>query len=224
MDPISIGLGVISGLSSLGGLLGGEAAKRRAEQARQRALLDYATSIDQAYQNQMQANQHSLYAAAGLGGDAIHAMGARFGDSLAASGVYNSSAVAGALANAQHSQDQSLAGLAFQNTNAAKQAYSEGQRTLSQLRLGQANQQYGEASSQLAGSQQGLSSFLGSLAQYGLARSGANQVQASLSRPAGGYGNMMPLAPGAGMLQSPLTLGPHPSPFSLPTYTAPWNR
>ncbi len=188
MDPVSIGLGAVSGLSQLSGILGASAAQKRAEQARQQALAQMAQSIDSRYQNQLAMNQHGLLGAAGMAGTALQNYGSNLGAAGANAGIYNSTANAGLLAAGMRNTQNALAGSAYQNNMSAQQAYDSGQQYLANARMGLANQQYGEASGQLAGARSGMNSFLGSLGQYALGNSGARNTQMSLPRAAGGYG------------------------------------
>lgn len=200
IDPISIGLGAISGLTSLSGLLGGNAAQARAQAARQQAITDMSKQLDEEYQNLVQRNQHSLNAATGQGGDAIRALGSNLGAGLAQAGVYNSSATAGALTQATANQGAQLSSLASTNQYNQQSLLGQNQRYLTGLKYNLANDQLSQANSDLSGSRQGLSSFLGSLAQYNLSRSGQNQLQNSLPRSQGGYGNDSVLSLGGGPL------------------------
>lgn len=163
--------------------------------------------LDQEYQQLIQRNATSLSAAAGTGGDAVASLGRRLGSSLAGAGVYNSSATAGALAQAQAAQQAQLAGLAATNQYNQQSLLGQNQRYLTGLKLNLANQQYGEASSTLDASRGGLSQFLGTLGQSNLLRSGANQTQNSLPRQYGGYGN-------PSVLSLPQTSNYNPDPFS----------
>lgn len=200
VDPISIGLGAVQGLSGLAGLLGGDAARRRAEAARQAAINELSGELDTDYGNLVQNDRSGLLAATGLGGDAIQSLGRNLGSSLAGAGVYNSSATAGALQQATAATQSNLAGLAGQNYQNEQGLLNANRRYLTGAKLNLANQQYGEAQGQLSGARNGLSSFLGSLGQFNLARSGGNQVQAGLGRQAGGYGGLAPLDMGAGAI------------------------
>lgn len=208
LDPISIGLGAIQGLTSLGGLLGASAERQRAEQARQQAIAQMSQQLDTQYQQMIQRNNTSLAAAAGTGGDAIASLGRRLGSSLAGAGVYNSSATAGALQQAQAAQDASLSNLAAQNTYNQQALLGENQRYLTGLKLGLANSQYDQSLADQSAARGGLSSFLGTLGQYNLSRSGAHNTQNSLPRAYGGYGN-------PSVLSLPQTGNYNPDPFSL---------
>jgi hypothetical protein len=214
---------VIPGLSSVVGLVEGLGAQDRAKRARARAINDMAQQLDRDYQDLRTHNLQSLRAATGQAGDAIAQLGRNLGSSLAEAGVYNSSATAGALAHAQRSADTALAHQGTQNYLGEQDLLNQNKRYLTGLQYNLGNQQVGEAQNQLGGIAGGLSSFLGSLGQFNLARSGANQTQNGLSRDAGGYGNPSVLTPGAGTLGGATNFNPHPfnlgmqypSPFQL---------
>lgn len=190
---------VLPGLSGVVGLVEGLGAEDRAQRARQQAIADMQANLARDYQDLRSRNLQGLRASTGQVGDSISQLGRTLGSSLAGAGVYNSSATAGALAHATQAGDTALSNLGTQNFFNEQDLLNQNQRYLTGLKLNLGNQQYGEAQQQLGGSAQGLSSFLGTLGQFGLAQSGANQQQNGLSRQAGGYGNPSVLAPGAGM-------------------------
>jgi hypothetical protein len=161
-------LGGVGGLSAIGGLIGANQARQQAQQQQQQALNAYAQAMDSQYQNVLANNNRTLMGMAGQGGDAIRNLGANLGSSLAGAGVWNSSATAGALAQAQRDEDTSLTNLAAQNYYNANQLYNQGQTNLANMRLGLANANYAYANQDLGGARQGLGSFLESLAQSNL--------------------------------------------------------
>lgn len=166
--------GIIGGISSLGGLLGASAARARAEQQQQMALMQLQQQNDQLYANALDTNNRTLLQQTGLGGDAITNLGRNLSSNLSAAGVYNSGATAGAIASAQRNEQAALADLASRLQTSAWQQRQQGLMNIGQLRFGLANQGYQTANNELTGARQGLSSFLGSLAQQNLMRSGAN--------------------------------------------------
>ena len=118
MDPVSVGL---AGLNVVSGLLGASSAakaRRAAEAARRQALSDFMVESDRRLTELRTQNARALWSATGKGGDALQALGARLGSAMAASGVYNSSATAGALTRAQDNLSASLIDLATRNANA----------------------------------------------------------------------------------------------------------
>lgn len=182
----------IPGLSGVFGLVEGLGAQDRAKRARERALQDMAVTLDRDYRELQQRNSYGLKQATGQAGDAISALGRNLGSSLAGAGVYNSSATAGTIANAQRSADTSLANQGTQNFYTEQDRLGQNQRFLSGLQYNLGNQQVGEANSQLQGAAGGISQFLGSLGQFNLAQSGAKTGMNGLSRIAGGPGNPGP--------------------------------
>jgi hypothetical protein len=154
---------IVGGVSSVVGLIQDSAARQQALEAQQQALQAYGQAADQQYQNILGNNSRTLYGLAGQGATAISNLGANMGSALAGAGVYNSSATAGALAQAQANENTSIANLAAQNTYNANSFYNQAQQNLAQMRLGQANLNYGNANADLQGSRQGLGSFLGAL-------------------------------------------------------------
>ena len=199
VDPLSIGLGVVNGLTSLSGLLGGNAARKRAQQAREAAIRDMALQLDNDYQDLVSNNRFNLLAATGQGGDAIRALGSNLGASMANAGVYNSSATAGALTQATDNQAARLTGLATENNFNEKSLLNQNRRYLSNLKLNTANDDLGAANQNLANSKQGLMSFLGSLTQYNLSKSGVTNQRNALPQSAGGIGNPSVLDPNSGL-------------------------
>ena len=206
MDPFSaaqMGIGAVSGISSLFGMLGDAAAKRRAEMARQQAITDMGAQLDTQSQNMMQNNARNLSSATGQGGDAVASLGRRLAASMAGAGVYNSSATAGAMAQAQANEGAQLAGLGAQNQYNEQSLLGHNRQYLTGLKMNLANQRYDEASQNYQQSAGGLQSFLGTLGQYHLGQSGAAATQDSLSRSAGGYGNQGNYASGLPNLNIP---------------------
>jgi hypothetical protein len=207
----------------LSGLLGGNAARARAEQARQAAINQYATSVDSQFNNQVDANHRNLFSAAGTGADAIASLYGRQVAANAGNGVYNSTADLGYRTQLTNDQAANLANMASQNSYNANLVHDQGNRAVGQMRLGAANEDYQNATNNLNHSRQGFSSFLGSLGQYNLARTGSNQVQNAMPRSVGGYGNPGVLAPGAGGINPALSLnGVNYMPQSNPNSSDPF--
>ncbi|MCW3101086.1 MAG: hypothetical protein JWL77_6704 [Chthonomonadaceae bacterium] len=154
---------IVGGVSSVVGLIQDGQARQRALEQQQQALQAYGQAADQQYQNMLGNNSRTLYGLAGQGATAISNLGANLGSALAGAGVYNSSATAGALAQAQRDADANIGNLAAQNSFNANSFYHQAQQNLAQMRLGQANIDYGNANADLQGSRQGLGSFLGAL-------------------------------------------------------------
>jgi hypothetical protein len=168
---------IIGGLSAISGLISDGSARAAAARRQQEAMQAYGSAMDQQYQNQLGRNQQTLMGAAGQGGTAIANLGSNMGSALAGAGVYNSSAVGGALAQAQANTNQSLTDLAARNQYGANQLFNQGQAGLAQMRLGQANTDYGNASADLQGSRQGLGQFISALGQSNLQKQQGQQEQ-----------------------------------------------
>jgi hypothetical protein len=167
---------IVGGVSSVVGLIQDSQARQRAQQQQQQALQAYGQAADQQYQNILGNNSRTLYGLAGQGATAISNLGANLGSALAGAGVYNSSATAGALDQAQRDEGANIANLAAQNSYNANSFYHQAQQNLAQMRLGQANTNYANANADLQGSRQGLGSFLGALATSDLLGRGASEA------------------------------------------------
>ena len=154
---------IVGGVSSVAGLIQDSQARQRAQEQQQQALQAYGQAADQQYQNMLGNNSRTLYGLAGDGATAISNLGANLGSALAGAGVYNASTTAGTLEQAQRDADGNIANLAAQNRYNANSFYHQAQQNLAQMRLGQANIDYGTANADLQGSRQGLGSFLGAL-------------------------------------------------------------
>lgn len=175
--------GFLDAIPLVGGVLGQMDAQRRLRnsQAEAQKLIDaYSGQAATDYSNLLGQNQRGLYGATGLTADAIAQLGRSLGSSLAGAGVTNSSATAGALANAQRSGQSALADLAAQNAANALNFKSGNDRYILGQRLGLQNNAINDAREQLGGTQSGLMSALGTLTQKLLAENRvprANQTQ-----------------------------------------------
>lgn len=149
--------------------------------------MDYLNQLGQQYatqENDLRGNnQRTLYKATGQGGDAIAALGRRLGSSLAGAGVYNSTATAGALTQAQQQEQAQLAAMAEQQKQQELQANQQNQQYLTGQRLNIAQGDTNYNRQQRAGSVGGLASFIGQIAQRAVQRNGAG------NRTAGDAGN-----------------------------------
>ncbi len=170
---------VVGGVSSVVGLIQDSQARQRAQEQQQAALQAYGSAADRQYQNLLGNNSRTLYGLAGEGATALSNLGANLGSALAGSGVYNSSATGGALDQAQRDEGANLANLAAQNRYHANAFYDGAQQHLAQMRLGQANIDYGNANADLQGSRQGLGSFLGALGTSDLLGQGGGGAPAA---------------------------------------------
>lgn len=169
---------VVGGLESVIGLIGDSAARQEALRRQQEAMQAYGQAADAQYQNLLANGQRSLMAAAGQGGTALNNLGANMGSALAGAGVYNSSAVGGALAQAQANTNQAIADLADRNSYNANTFYDRMKQNLAQMQLGQANTDYGYANQDYHNSQAGFGQFLNALASSNLWNQGSNQAAA----------------------------------------------
>ena len=172
---------IVGGVSSVVGLIQDSQARQRAQQQQQQALQSYGQAADQQYQNMLGNNSRTLYGLAGQGATALSNLGANLGSTLAGAGVYNSSATAGALDQAQRDEGANVASLAAQNSYNANSFYQQAQQNLAQMRLGQANTSYANANADLQGSRQGLGSFLGALTTSDLLGGGQGRMEATPS-------------------------------------------
>lgn len=185
---------IIGGLESISGLIGDGAARQKALQAQQQAMQAYGQAEDAHYQNLLHNNNLTLMGAAGQGGTALTNYGANLGAANAGAGVYNSSVISGALAQGQAQTNQSLASLGAQNEYNANNFFDQSQANLAQMRLGQANTNFGNANQDYHNSQAGFNQFLGSLGQSNLL--GAHgQAQQSGQPGANGIGDAGSLPP-----------------------------
>ena len=164
---------IVGGVSSVVGLIQDSQARQRAQEQQQQALQAYGQAADRQYQDMLGNNSRTLYGLAGQGATAISNLGANLGSALAGAGVYNASTTAGTLEQAQRDADANIANLAAQNRYSANSFYHQAQQNLAQMRLGQANIDYGNANADLQGSRQGLGSFLGALSTSDLLGRGA---------------------------------------------------
>jgi hypothetical protein len=171
---------LFGGATSLYGILSANAAQQKAEQQRQQALTQMAQTNDQTYQNALNQSDKTIQQAAGIGGDGILNLSRNLGSNLAAGGVYNSSAVAGATASAQRGTDTALANEASQLQLGALGQKTAGQQHINDLQFGAANSNVNYAQNNLQTARGGMGSFLGSLAQSNLLSSGANSGRMNL--------------------------------------------
>src|SRR4051794_10917685 len=133
LDPITIGMGALQGFSALSGILGGNAAAKRAEAARQMAINQLASSYDQQYQDQLLHNQMGLMSAAGKGGDAVSQLYSRALSDHSAAGINNSTADTGYHTLLLSDQASNLAGLASDMNWQANQMKSQGNQAVANL-------------------------------------------------------------------------------------------
>jgi hypothetical protein len=109
--------------------------------------------------------QRGLWAATGQVGDAVSALGRRLGSEMAAAGVHNSSAVAGALANASASAQSGLLNYAQGLRESELAQASAGRRWLAGQELGVAASDLESARAEQAAALASFASLLGTLGQ-----------------------------------------------------------
>jgi hypothetical protein len=191
---------IFGGISAIGGLLGAQGAARRAQQQRQ-ALLDTMLREAQGnYLDDQTQNNRTLQREAGLGADAVRSLGANLGGSLASAGVYNASAVAGAMGNAQRSEQSAIADIAARLQSSAMDRKQRAMQQVRGIQLGVAGENYSNTQNDLQTARGGLQSYLGSMVQNNLLRSGANAPRAATPPIINGTINQGPNLPGnAGM-------------------------
>lgn len=164
MDPVSTGLLAVNVVGSLLGGLGASRARRRAEEARNRTLQQYLSSADADLQGLRARNSQSFWGATGQAGDALRALSANTGANMAAAGVHNSSATAGAIAHAQDTLAAQLADLASTNFANESALAAQNRRWALGQQLGFASDDVSQARAQQDAAQQALIGGLVSLA------------------------------------------------------------
>jgi hypothetical protein len=170
------------------------------------ALQELQRELDQELYDLQARNRRGLMETAGAGGDAVEALGRRMGDTLSQAGVYNASTTAGTLAQAERDRGGLLTELAARNYATERDLLHGNQRYLTGMKLGVASDDIGRTSSELDTTRGGLASFLGSLGQYNLARSGAPAGN-SVIPPQNGARNSVLATPGEGMQAPVFNLG-----------------
>lgn len=186
---------VAGGITGTLGLITSAHAKEQARQQQEAAIRQYQQSLDANNNATLANNLHALYSGTGQVNNGVMGMGKTLGDALAASGTYNSSATASALANAQ-SQGMGHVIAALQQAELQRQQMlNSGAQNVANMQMGVANQNMNTALGQQQGAYQGVQQFIQGLAQQNLARSGAN---ASSYHAPIGNGNNAGSLPGAG--------------------------
>jgi len=164
----------LSGLGAIEGLLGGNAAVRRAQEAQQAALREMEFNNNQTESQQLGSGLRGVSALTGRLNDALGQQGRGLGSALAGAGVYNSSATAGALSNQAAANNQALGAYSSNLSDMLANLHNQNANQISGLKFNLAGQQLGQAQQQLGGSAGGLTSFLGKLGQFNLAGQGAD--------------------------------------------------
>lgn len=159
---LSTGLSLFGGIS---GLLSSADAEHQAEVAAQNAIRDYKASASQEQLNLLGGGTAGLENLSGGLNNALVANGRSLGAALAGTGVSNSTAAAGAIAN-QAGQDASVegkysSGLAAELLEQQNQTNSEA----AQMSFGLATNNLNYARQQSAGATSGLGQLFGNLGQ-----------------------------------------------------------
>jgi hypothetical protein len=177
---------IVGGVSAISGLLGGSSEKRRQQAAIQSAMSQYGQALDAQNNNALGQELQSLYSGTGVGNDAVRNNGMGLGDVLSRSGVYNSSALAGALANQSIGNAANVASMYANMDAARKQQYAQGQQNLANMRLGVAMPMFTNAQNQMAGTANGLQQWLQGITQQNNQQTG---VAAQMNGLGQGNGN-----------------------------------
>lgn len=157
---------ILGGVSALTGLFGAQRQAKEAEEARQAVIAKYQTGVNDTYDASRSADHASLMEQAGIGSDALAALGRGLGAHLAGAGLYNSTGVTGALAAGQRQQDASLSDLAARMQNSALQQRNAGLEAVANMNLGVANNDTSYARNNLSGAETGMNNTLAGLTNY----------------------------------------------------------
>jgi len=174
LAAISTGLSLLGGLQ---GLIGGNAARKRAEEAEQLAIRDLQASGEQEYSDALGSGQRGLYGLRGLLGDMLNKGGRNLGAAEAAAGVTNSSAVSGALANQESANAGTLGRYTSGLADLLAHIRNQTSQQVAQMKYGMASNQLNYARQQQAGGAAGIASFLGNLGQLNLTGQGGKAYQ-----------------------------------------------
>ena len=190
-------LGALGGVGSLvggiSGLFGAGDAEKAAEQAAEASITQFQQSAANQQSQALAGGQTGLYGLTGTLRDALGRMGGGLGSGLARAGVWNSSAAAGALSNAEATDSQQVSSYATDLANRISQMKFQADQQASQMQLGLANSNLNYARQQAADSEKGIASGLGALGQFGLSMTG--QPNANSLYP-GSTGSVLPQIPG----------------------------
>lgn len=159
MSPLDYAGAGLSLVGALKGLFG-----NRGPDPRQIALQQLAGQLGLQESDLINADRTNLMTQAGYGGDAVQALARRLGSDLAQGGVYNSSAVGGALDKAQQDVNSQIAQMATQNRLGEQSLIDQNQQYLTNARLGIAQNDVGYGRDQYQNALGGMASFLGKLA------------------------------------------------------------
>lgn len=173
------------GLFGTIGLLSSSNALAQARREREQSMSEYSRWLDQQNSDALMNNLRALYMGQGSALDQTSNFARNLGDSMSKAGVYNSTATSSAV---QQGYNQGLANAGNSYTNAdmaRRQQQNQGHMQMSQMRYGQANNDYSNAQSQQNESIGGLASWLGGMVQSNLAKSGANTARMAMPQQNG---------------------------------------
>lgn len=160
ISEIMLGL---QGYSALSSLLGGAAARRRAELRRSQLMSAQALNDIQNRWNTGSAASRDVRAQAGAGRDALAAQASGLGGALSRAGVYNSSSVGGALGRAGMSMAGNVAALAARNADTIAQMEAESRIRALERAAAAADSDIASARDQEAAGYAGVANLIGAL-------------------------------------------------------------
>lgn len=167
MDPVTIGLASIQLLGGISGMLGASAAKKRALRARQQAIDNMMRAMADEERIIQQRNAYGLMTQSGYLRDALQAQAGGLGSAMAQAGVWNSSAVAGALQKQARDNASVLADIYNRQMSELEQLRAKNKQFITSQQLGFAAQDYQQALTDEADTFQSIIAGLGALAQMG---------------------------------------------------------
>ena len=169
LAAIGTGLNLAGGIY---GLLSSGAAAKRARAAMEQAINDQENAYNADLSATLGSGRRGLYDLTGNLNDALATTGRSLGAAQAAGGVYNSSAVSGALANQGAANTQAISKYAGGLTDTLARIRAQGLERTGQMRYGLAQNDMNYARELQAGGAQGIASVLGSLGQLNLTNQG----------------------------------------------------
>ena len=173
MIPLAgIGFG-LSAISSIGGMLGASAAQKRAEEAKQKALLDLKTALSENESHVLGNNQRAFDTLAGQLRTRLEDQGGNLGQSLANAGVYNSSVVGGALARQSGQNAQALGDYGAKLDTNLQDLHNQNLQKLAGMQYGDAQNSYNIAHQKFDQAAGGFKSLIGAIGSGALQGSGA---------------------------------------------------
>ena len=160
IGEIAAGLNIVGGIF---GALSSRKAKKRAEEARRAALERMMVEMARTEEDARRNASAGLMGLAGKLGDSLKAQGGALGSSMAQAGVYNSSAVAGALSNQANENSSILRDVALKSSSQLQQLRAQAMSTVYGNEIDFANQQIADAQAGMAAYGQMIGQGLGGL-------------------------------------------------------------